>query len=182
MGRRPHRLHPEREHQGKGRREKHRRKGAQDRSHRGHRRNIRMGKPVGRLGQKGKHHREREYGQKLAPEKCRRLYRRKLQQFQGIAFPLPRKRIAGQGCPHGRHEAPQQKHHVTFHAFHNLPAVAGDRNPLARRENHRRDDEGNPEFRVPEYQAKFVSKNMEHGLEFRSQDVCTGASRCKKTS
>ena len=37
------------------------------------------------------------------------------------------------------------------------------RSSCGRRQNHRRDDEGNSEFWVPEYQTNFMSKNVEHG-------------------
>ena len=105
---------------------------------------------------------QRHYRQELSPKKSRRSNRRKLQQFKRITLTLARKRISGQRRTHGRHEATEQEHHVAFHTFHNLPAVPRHGSALASRQNHRRNDEGYPEFGIPKDKAKFMFKDVKN--------------------
>ena len=162
MSRRTDGFYAKRHHQRKCGREEHRRKSTEHRCTSLQRCNLGMREPVAKLRQKRKHQRERENRKQLAPEKFRRRNRRKLQKFQRIAFALARKSVTRQGCTHRSHQAAEQKHHVAFHALHNLATVTRHGNRLARRKNHRRDDERDPETRIPENQTKFVFKNMEH--------------------
>ena len=155
-------FYTKRHHQRKCGREEHRRKSTEHRRDRRRHCNFGMREPIAQLRQKCKHQRERENGKQFTPEKFRRRNRRKLQKFQRIAFALARKTVTRQRSAHRSHQATEQKHHVTFHALHNLATITRYRNRLARREDYRRDDERNPEARIPEYQAKFVFKNVEH--------------------
>ena len=92
-----------------------------------------------------------------------------MQQFKRIAFALAREAVCRKRRTHRGHEATEQEHHVAFHALHNLYTVTRNCNRLRCRQNRRRDDEGNPETRFPENQAKFVFEDVEHWLGFRGQ-------------
>ena len=155
-------LYPEGKYQREGGHEQDCGKRAEDRSERLRRCNCRMCEPVCELDQQGKRHREGQYGKEFAPKEVCGRYRGKLQEFEGIAFALPRKAVRGERRPHRGHEATEQEHHVAFHAVKDLRPIARRSNRLARRQNHRRDDERDPETRFPKNQAKFVSKDVKH--------------------
>ena len=144
-------LNTERHHQRKGRRKEHRRKSSKHRSTCLQRRNFRMRKPITELCQQRKHHWERNNRQELSPKKFRRCNRRKLQKFKRIAFAFARKTVARQRRTHRSHQATEQEHHVAFHAIHNLATVTRHSYRLTCRKNHRRNDERNPETRIPKY-------------------------------
>ena len=155
-------FYAKRKHQRERRREKNCRERPKNRRQSHRRRNNRMRKPVRKFRQQREHYRKRQHGQQLTPKEVCRLNGRKLQKFKGVTFTLPCKTICRQGRTHRGHEATEQKHHVTFHTLHNLSTVTRHGNRLGSRKNHRRNNEGNPESRIPKNQSHFVFKYVKH--------------------